>query len=128
MKNSIQSVIVTSLICIALAVSGRTSAQNAADPTAPRVGPVEATITLRPPLATEVARPAGGAAKAPLLRGYTYETNFACMKWFPQRPGLTTNGDLNISPDHPTSGGVSAIAPHLSNPDIIYIGTVNGGV
>src|SRR5262249_44018734 len=43
-------------------------------------------------------------------------------------PGLTTNGDLNISPDFPTSGCVSALAPHPTNSNILYIGTVNGGV
>src|SRR6185295_15692161 len=63
------------------------------------------------------------------LPGLSFDTNFVSMRWFSQGPGLTTNGDLNISAQaHPTSGCVSALAPHPTNANILYIGTVNGGV
>ena len=108
-----------------------TSAQSQSAPIVPpRVGPVPPSPTLRSPLASEVERGAvpGGITPAATLPGLPLETGFPCLKWFPQGPGLSTNGDANILPDHQTSGGVSAIAPHPTDSNILYIGTVNGGV
>src|SRR5262249_23014793 len=95
-----------------------------------RIGPVELAPGMRPPFATEVTPRIGAAGfqAAAALPGLPYDTTFACLRWFPEGPGLTTNGDCNIPPDHPTSGCVSALAPHPTNPNILYIGTVNGGV
>ena len=95
-----------------------------------RVGPVTLPEGMRAPFANEVGAP-GLAQRTPNgpLPGLTFDTSFACSKWFSQGPGLSTNGDLNISAQaHPTSGGVSAIAPHPTNPNTLYIGMVNGGV
>jgi predicted outer membrane repeat protein len=125
----------TLTLCLALVLAGTgpnwslAVAQDAAPAVPRRVGPAELPAGLRPPFATEVLPKADATGFQPAsLPGLPYDTSFACLKWFPQGPGLTTNGDCNISPDHPTSGGVSAIAPHPTNPDILYIGTVNGGV
>ena len=95
-----------------------------------RVGPVPPIPTLRPPFAEEVGTPLGkglvpGFAPLP---GLPLDTSFDSVCWIAQGPGLTKNGDCNIAPDHPTSGGVSAIAPHPTNQNILYIGTVNAGV
>ena len=103
---------------------------NVAPLFAHRVGPVTLPEGMRAPFANEVGA-AGLAQRTPNgpLPGLTFDTSFACSKWFSQGPGLSTNGDLNISAQaHPTSGGVSAIAPHPTNPNTLYIGTVNGGV
>jgi len=96
-----------------------------------RIGPLKLApgMGMRPPFASEVAPRMGAAGfQAAALPGLPYDTSFQCSRWFPQGPGLTTGGDCNIPPNHPTSGGVSAIAPHPTNPNILYIGTVNGGV
>jgi hypothetical protein len=108
-------------------------AQMEPPPVVPRIGPVELAPGMRPPFATEVAPRKGATGFGPLgfqpLPGLPYDTAFACSGWFSQGPGLTTNGDLNISSQsHPTSGCVSAIVPHPTNASILYIGTVNGGV
>ncbi|MGD8477076.1 MAG: LEPR-XLL domain-containing protein, partial [Burkholderiales bacterium] len=59
---------------------------------------------------------------------YTIQAN-GVPNWVEQGPG-----SVNVNPDRPTfrglpwSGAVEAIAPHPDNADIIYVGTVNGGV
>src|SRR5262249_748295 len=107
-----------------------TAADHAAQTTPRRIGTVKLPDTLRAPFAHEVARRSSPTGQPPdeSLPPLTTDTSFACLKWFPQGPGLTTNGDLNISPENATSGCVSALTPHPSNPNILYIGTVNGGV
>ena len=127
MKTSTSRSIVAAL---ALTISSLSRAQNAPDVPPPRIGPVPPSPTLRSPFASEVGWPTapGGKGLQSLLPGLPLDTSFNSLKWTAQGPGPGTNGDLNISPDHPISGGVSAIAPHPTNPDILYIGTVNGGV
>lgn len=85
--------------------------------------------TLRSPYAEEVGRPTGNGTRsiAP-LPGLSLDTSFDSVCWLPQGPGLTRLGDVNIAPDHPTSGCVTCVVPHPTNQNIVYIGTANGGV
>jgi hypothetical protein len=49
--------------------------------------------------------------------------------WVEQGPGPTTDGQVSFPlSDDEVSGAVEAIAPHPTDPNIIYIGAVNGGV
>ena len=85
--------------------------------------------TKRTPFAYEVGPPPGAAVQSiSPLPGLPLDTTFDNVSWIPQGPGLTQDGDLNIAPMHPTAGCVTAIAPHPTNQNVIYIGTANGGV
>ena len=85
--------------------------------------------TKRTPFAYEVGPPPGAAVQSiSPLPGLPLDTSFDNVSWVPQGPGLTQDGDLNIAPMHPTAGCVTAIAPHPTNQNVIYIGTANGGV
>ena len=89
--------------------------------------------TFAPPV---VARPSqavpdGEASAPPALGGRSLPPPlaFGGNAWIPQGPGPTTNGYLvNIPPYNPVCGAIQAIAAHPTNPDILYIGAVNGGV
>jgi Ca2+-binding RTX toxin-like protein len=49
--------------------------------------------------------------------------------WVAAGPAPANNGQsLNITPNGEISGAVQGIATHPTNPDIAYIGTVNGGI
>jgi photosystem II stability/assembly factor-like uncharacterized protein len=48
--------------------------------------------------------------------------------WGLQGPGPSHNGQLENIPNRPVTGAVNALAPHPTNPDILYLGAVNGGV
>jgi photosystem II stability/assembly factor-like uncharacterized protein len=49
--------------------------------------------------------------------------------WRPLGPGPNTLGQTeNVVPDNEVVGAVSRLAPHPTNPDILYVGAVNGGV
>jgi hypothetical protein len=92
-------------------------------------GPVEEIPGVRAPRADEVGRPAGPKYRSITpLTGIPLDTSWDSVGWIPQGMAPGKNGDLNIKPDHPTSGAVSAIVPHPTNQSILYIGTVNGGV
>ncbi len=84
---------------------------------------------MRPPFAEEVGAAAGRETRsiAPLA-GLPLDTSFDSVGWIPEgmAPGL--NGDLNIPPDEQVAGCVTAIVPHPSNQNILYLGTANGGV
>jgi hypothetical protein len=93
--------------------------------------------TKRPPRAEEVGPPPGVQWKSTdPLPGLPFDTSFDSEGWIDEGPGQTQNGDLNIvgnptthhPPDHPTAGCVTAVVPHPTNQNIIYIGTANGGV
>ena len=53
-------------------------------------------------------------------------------KWVAQGPGPILGGQVeNLQPagsGDPVTGAVQAVAPHPTDPDILYIGSVNGGV
>ena len=119
----------TALLSLTLSIGVFAESTESPEPQR-RIGPATLPATLRSPFAQEVLPTSapGKPTLASLLPGLTYDTSFVCQRWFPQGPAPGTNGDLNIVPDHQTSGGVSAIAPHPTNPNTVYIGTVNGGV
>jgi FlgD Ig-like domain len=49
--------------------------------------------------------------------------------WVAQGPGRATNGQVeNIPGDDPVCGAINAVAPHPTNPDILFAGGSNGGV
>jgi hypothetical protein len=81
---------------------------------------------LHSPKAEEVGQ-ALKAAQAP-VPGIPLDTSFPCIKWFAQGPGPCTNADANMPPSHPSVGAVQAIVAHPSNPDIVWLAAVNGGV
>lgn len=118
----------TSFLAVTFLVSALSNFSRAQTPPdmRPRIGPVPPLPTLRSPFASEVGI-TDDQARVP-LPGLPVDTNFACLNWTAQGPAPGTNGDLNIVPDNPVSGGVSAIAAHPTNPDILYVGAVNGGV
>jgi hypothetical protein len=45
-----------------------------------------------------------------------------------QGPGPSQNGQLEGIPNRPVTGAVNALAPHPTDPSILYLGAVNGGV
>src|SRR5262245_8129768 len=53
---------------------------------------------------------------------------FGVPIWDAQGPAPTTDGQVSASPDDAVTGSVNAVAPHPTNPDILYIGATNGGI
>jgi hypothetical protein len=45
-----------------------------------------------------------------------------------QGPGPSQNGQVEGIPGRPVTGAVNALAAHPANPDVLYLGAVNGGV
>ncbi len=108
----------TTLLCVCAFLSVAAFAQ-----VAPKIE------TKRPPIAEEIGPPAGVELQSiDPLPGLPLDTSFDSVGWIDEGPGPTTNGDLNIAPGHHTAGCVTAVVPHPTNQDIIYIGTANGGV
>lgn len=48
--------------------------------------------------------------------------------WVPIGPAPIPNGQVNVGPSTPASGRVISIAVHPTNPDIVYVGTAQGGL
>lgn len=49
--------------------------------------------------------------------------------WAAQGPGPTLGGQVTLDAQgNPVSGAVNRVLPHPTNPDVLYAGTVNGGV
>jgi photosystem II stability/assembly factor-like uncharacterized protein len=48
--------------------------------------------------------------------------------WTPQGPRPTTGGQVEGIVDGEVVGAIKAVAAHPTNPDIVYVGSVNGGV
>ena len=48
--------------------------------------------------------------------------------WVEQGPGPILKGQTEGLPNNPVSGAAMAIAPDLTHPGIVYVGTVNGGI
>ncbi|MFP5287665.1 MAG: WD40/YVTN/BNR-like repeat-containing protein, partial [Thermoanaerobaculia bacterium] len=48
--------------------------------------------------------------------------------WDPQGPAPIFGDLRNVPPDNGVVGAVHALAPHPEDPDVLYIGAVNGGV
>jgi ELWxxDGT repeat protein len=53
----------------------------------------------------------------------------ATSDWVSQGPGPASNGLVeNILPNDPISGAVHTVLAHPTNPNILYLGAVNGGI
>jgi hypothetical protein len=50
------------------------------------------------------------------------------LTWKPQGPRPTTGGQVEGIVDREVVGAIKAVAPHPTDPDIVYVGSVNGGV
>lgn len=48
--------------------------------------------------------------------------------WQALGPAPTQNAQLQMPPNNEVSGAIQSIAPHPTNPNILYVGAVNGGV
>jgi hypothetical protein len=48
--------------------------------------------------------------------------------WLPAGPAPAINGAVTGIPESPATGAVEALAPHPTNPNILFAGAVNGGV
>lgn len=49
--------------------------------------------------------------------------------WLPEGPGPNKNGQTeNVTPDNEVAGAVEVIEAHPTNPDVLWAGSVNGGV
>jgi hypothetical protein len=48
--------------------------------------------------------------------------------WVEEGPGPLTGGQLEGIPNTPVAGAVSSLAVDPANPDVVFLGTVNGGV
>jgi hypothetical protein len=48
--------------------------------------------------------------------------------WVEQGPGPTLNGQTEGLPNNPVAGSINAIAASPTDPDLVYVGTVNGGI
>ncbi len=48
--------------------------------------------------------------------------------WIPQGPSPTINAQVGIPPNNDVNGAIQSIAPHPTDANIMYIGSVNGGV
>lgn len=76
---------------------------------APQIAPTQA----------DEAVPPAAAAALPVITG----------NWLAQGPGPSTNGQVeNVSPNNEVVGAVHALAAHPTDPNVLYLGGVNGGV
>src|SRR6478609_9652566 len=49
--------------------------------------------------------------------------------WTAQGPAPNTNGDVqNLAPNNEVSGAIHAVVAHPTDPNILYVGAVNGGI
>ena len=49
--------------------------------------------------------------------------------WLPQGPGPIQNGQVeNVEPNNEVAGAIHAVLAHPTDPDVLYIGAVNGGI
>ena len=50
-------------------------------------------------------------------------------RWIEQGPGPILNGPVTVVPgNHPVAGAINGIVVSGTNPDLVYVGTVNGGI
>lgn len=68
-----------------------------------------------------LALPAGAQGQPPPIS--------STKKWIPQGPGPAVDGQTeNVSPDNQVVGAIHTVVAHPTDPKILYIGAVNGGV
>ena len=49
-------------------------------------------------------------------------------RWKPQGPAPISLAQVDVPPTDEASGAINGVAAHPTNPDILYIGSVNGGI
>jgi len=76
-------------------------------------------------LPTSVGAVATASSTGTLSIDYHYT---AALPWQEQGPGSITTDDFGALARLPASGAIQAIAVHPQNPDIVFVGTVNGGI
>ena len=61
---------------------------------------------------------------------FVFSTQLAAQSlvWSPQGPAPTALGQVEGISDRPVAGAIRVAAPHPSDPNIVYVGAVNGGV
>ncbi|WP_062542021.1 WD40/YVTN/BNR-like repeat-containing protein [Rufibacter tibetensis] len=50
------------------------------------------------------------------------------MVWMPHAPGPTINGQVENIKDGEVSGAINAVAVHPTDSNVVFVGTVNGGI
>jgi hypothetical protein len=50
------------------------------------------------------------------------------LVWQARGPAPTRSAQVDVPPDNEVCGAIQAIAAHPTNPDILYVGSVNGGI
>lgn len=87
----------------------------------------ELNLKIRADVALEAMRPPiiGGLLLLLLL---TYSTAIAQQVWVAQAPGPNTLGQVENIDDGEVVGAIKAVAAHPTDPNIVYVGAVNGGI
>ncbi len=73
----------------------------------------------------EYLKPKVPPARTPDLLAPTGQVGQA---WVPLGPAPTRNGGATVPPNNEVSGAIQSFAPHPTNADILFVGSVNGGV
>ncbi|HEY6169838.1 MAG TPA: Calx-beta domain-containing protein, partial [Verrucomicrobiae bacterium] len=110
--------LLTALVTLLIAFAGSTRAQDfdASPHSTPPLAEPPGLAELPPPAAPKA--PPGFAPPASLVGG----------TWNRLGPAPTVNAQLTVPPSNKVAGAVQAIAAHPTDPDILYIGAVNGGI
>ena len=72
--------------------------------------------------------PDGTLAQLDIYSASILSASILSGPWDSQGPAPGINGQEDVPPDNQINGAVQAIAVHPTNPDILYVGGVNGGV
>ncbi|MDZ4853021.1 MAG: GEVED domain-containing protein [Pirellulaceae bacterium] len=70
----------------------------------------------------------GGAASNGEVEDYRIQ--FTVLgKWLDQGPSPTVNGQItNVQPNNQINGAIHTVLAHPTNPDVLFVGGVNGGI
>lgn len=69
-----------------------------------------------------------GVAFAAALFVFTTQIAAQSLVWSPQGPAPTALGQVEGISGRPVAGAIRVAAPHPSDPNVVYVGAVNGGV
>lgn len=90
---------------------------------------------LAPEARTSAPGPAPSAARlaapaiAPSMAMPAAYLDIIPSTWTAQGPGPTTNGQVqNLTPNNEVAGAIHVVVAHPTDPNILYIGAVNGGI
>lgn len=82
------------------------------------VDPLEQRVAIIPPLRPDTVEGTESLS----------QVSQAANKWVSRGPSPTRGAQVAVPPDNEVTGAIQAIAPHPTNPNILYIGAVNGGI